>query len=212
MYAPSLFAESHPDELHRIIREHPFGMLVTQRSAGLEADHLPFLLDAGRGPLGTLSAHVARANPVWREVPDGDAVLVVFRGVQGYISPNWYASKQETHRHVPTWNYEVVHAHGRVRVRDEETFSRAVVGRLTRMHEADQPRPWRMSDAPAEYLAEELAQVVGIEIQLTRIEGKRKLSQNREARDFGSTLQALESRGRQDLADAMRRTRGQNPE
>lgn len=211
MYLPPLFAESRPEELHRIVREHPFGMLVTHRSAGLEADHLPFLLDAGRGPLGTLLAHVARANPVWREVQDGDPVLVVFRGAQGYISPNWYPSKQETHRHVPTWNYEVVHAHGPIRVRDDEKFLRGVVGRLTRTHEADQSRPWRMSDAPADYLAEELAQIVGIEVELTRVEGKRKLSQNREARDFESTAQALENRGRQDLAEAMRRTKDQVP-
>ncbi|MBN8726093.1 MAG: FMN-binding negative transcriptional regulator [Xanthomonadales bacterium] len=211
MYLPPLFAESRPEELHRIVREHPFAMLVTQRPSCLEADHLPFLLDADRGPLGTLLAHVARANPVWQEVQDGDAVLVVFRGAHGYISPNWYPSKQETHRHVPTWNYELVHAHGRIRIRNDERFLRGVVGRLTRIHEADQPRPWRVSDAPADYLAEELAHIVGIEVELTRIEGKRKLSQNREARDFDGTAQALESRGRQDLADAMRRTRDQGP-
>src|SRR5690606_31266618 len=122
MYLPPLFAESRPEELHRILREHPLGMLVTQGSEGFEADHLPFLLDAGRGPLGTLLAHVARANPAWQQVKDGDPVLVVFRGAQGYISPNWYPSKQETHRHVPTWNYEAVHAHGRIRVRDDEKF------------------------------------------------------------------------------------------
>ncbi len=207
MYLPSLFIESRPEELHRIIREHPLGMLVTNLPAGLEADHLPFLLDADHGPLGTLLAHVARANPVWHEVRDGDLVMVVFRGAQGYISPNWYPSKQETHRHVPTWNYEVVHAHGRIRVRDDEKFLRGVVGRLTRMHEADQPRPWRMSDAPADYMSDMLAHIVGIEVELTRLEGKRKLSQNREARDFDSTVQALESRGRQDLAQTMRRTK-----
>lgn len=209
MYIPPLFNESRPEELHRIIREHSFGMLVTHRAAGLDADHLPFLLDADRGPLGSLLAHVARANPVWREVGDGDRVLVVFRGAHGYISPNWYPSKQETHRHVPTWNYEVVHAHGRIRVRDDEKFLRGVVGRLTRAHEADQPRPWRMSDAPADYLAEQLAHIVGIEIELTRIEGKRKLSQNRELRDFDGTVQALESCGQRELAQTMRQTKDQ---
>lgn len=203
MYIPSLFAESRAEELHRIMCEHPLGMLVTHRAAGLEADHLPFLLDADRGPQGTLLAHVARANPVWQEVRDGDPVLVVFRGVQGYISPNWYPSKPETHRHVPTWNYEVVHAHGQIRVRDDEKFLRGVVGRLTRTHEADQPRPWRMSDAPADYLSDMLAQIVGIEVELTRIEGKRKLSQNRDERDFEGATQALESRGQHDLAQAM---------
>jgi transcriptional regulator len=207
MYLPAPFAESCPEELQRIMREHPLAMLVTQRPDGLEADHLPFLLIADQGSLGSLQAHVARANPLWRAVRDGDAVLVVFRGTDGYISPNWYPGKQETHRHVPTWNYEAVHAHGRIRVRDDEKFLRAVLGRLTRVHEASEPRPWRMSDAPADYLAEELGQIVGIEIELTRIEGKRKLSQNRDARDFENTVQTLESRGQQDLAAAMRRAR-----
>ena len=207
MYLPAPFAESCPEELQRIMHAHPLAMLVTQRPDGLEADHLPFLLIADQGSLGSLQAHVARANPLWRAVRDGDAVLVVFRGTDGYISPNWYPGKQETHRHVPTWNYEAVHAHGRIRVRDDEKFLRAVLGRLTRVHEASEPRPWRMSDAPADYLAEELGQIVGIEIELTRIEGKRKLSQNRDARDFENTVQTLESRGQQDLAAAMRRAR-----
>lgn len=205
MYLPAPFAESCPEELQRIMHAHPLAMLVTQRPDGLEADHLPFLLIADQGSLGSLQAHVARANPLWRAVRDGDAVLVVFRGTDGYISPNWYPGKQETHRHVPTWNYEAVHAHGRIRVRDDEKFLRAVLGRLTRVHEASEPRPWRMSDAPADYLAEELGQIVGIEIELTRIEGKRKLSQNRDARDFENTVQTLENRGRKDLAAAMRR-------
>ena len=207
MYLPAPFAESCLEELQRIMREHPLAMLVTQRPDGLEADHLPFLLIADQGSLGSLQAHVARANPLWRAVRDGDAVLVVFRGTDGYISPNWYPGKQETHRHVPTWNYEAVHAHGRIRVRDNEKFLRAVLGRLTRVHEASEPRPWRMSDAPADYLAEELGQIVGIEIELTRIEGKRKLSQNRDPRDFENTVQTLENRGRKDLAAAMRRAR-----
>lgn len=206
MFSPPPFCESRPEELHRIVRENSLGLLVTQRPSGLDADHLPFLLDTGQGPLGTLLAHVARANTVWQEVKDGDAVLVVFRGPQGYISPNWYPSKQETHRHVPTWNYEAVHAHGHIRVRDDERFLRGLLARLTRTHEASEPQPWRMSDAPANYLAELLADIVGIEVELTRIEGKRKLSQNREARDFHGTVQALDARGRQDLADAMRRT------
>jgi transcriptional regulator len=205
MYLPKLFAESRPEELHRLIREYPLGMLVAHTSSGLEASHLPFLLDDGRGAFGTLVAHIARANPLWTEVGDGGEVLVVFRGAHGYISPNWYASKHETHRHVPTWNYEVVHAHGRIHVRDEEKFVRGVVARLTRQHEADQPYPWKMSDAPADYLSEELKQIVGIEIELTRVEGKRKLSQNRDARDFASTVRALEERGHQDLASAMKR-------
>lgn len=207
MYLPAHFAESQPEEMHRIIREHPLGALVTNTEAGLDANHLPFMLDASRGPHGTLSAHLARANAAWTEVADGASVLVIFRGAQGYVSPNWYASKHETHRHVPTWNYEVVHVHGRLRIHDDPRTVAGVVARLTRQHEAGQAHPWRMSDAPADYLVEKIAQIVGIEVEITRLEGKRKLSQNRERRDVESAVQALEERGQGELAAAMKRTR-----
>ncbi len=204
MYLPQQFTEARVEELHRIVRDHPLGMLVRHTAAGLEAEHLPFLLDADPGGSGTLLAHVARANPVWRETTDGDRVLVVFRGVHGYISPNWYPGKHETHRRVPTWNYEVVHAHGTIHVHDDEQFVRGVVARLTRRHEADQPQPWKMGEAPADYLAAQLGHIVGIEIRLTRLDGKRKLNQHHEARDREGAIQGLESRGNHGLAQAMR--------
>lgn len=206
MYLPQQFAEPRVEELHRIIRDNSLGMLVRNTDAGLEADHLPFLLDADQGTGGVLIAHVARANQVWREIRDGDNVLVVFRGVQGYISPNWYPGKHETHRRVPTWNYEVVHAHGAIYVRDDEKFVRAVVARLTRVHEADLPLPWKMGDAPADYLSEQLRHIVGIEIRLTRLDCKRKLNQHHERRDREGAIQGLESRGNHGLAHAMRDT------
>lgn len=207
MYQPAQFAEHRPEEWHRLIREHPLGMLVTATAAGLEAEHLPFVLEAERGPSGTLLAHVARANPVWRAVGEGDAVMVVFRGVQGYISPSWYPSKHEHHRHVPTWNYEVVHVHGRIRVLDDTNAVRGAVAKLTRQSEAGEPVPWKMGDAPADYLASELAHIVAIEIAIERIEGKRKLSQNRDERDFRNVVETLEQRGGEALASAMRRAR-----
>jgi len=206
VYLPQQFAEPRIEELHRIVRDKPLGMLVTNTAAGLEANHLPFLLDAGQGPAGVLLAHVARANPVWREVADGANVLVVFRGVHGYISPGWYPGKHETHRRVPTWNYEVVHAHGTIHVRDDERFVRGVVAKLTRQHEADQPQPWKMGDAPPDYLAEELSHIVGIEIRLNRLEGKRKLNQHHERRDREGAIQGLEARGNFGLAQAMKDT------
>lgn len=209
MYLPALFAETRPEELHRILREHPLGILVTGGAGGLDANHLPFVFDATRGALGTLIAHVARKNPVWKTVADADEVLVVFRGVHGYISPNWYPSKHETHRHVPTWNYEVVHAHGRIRIHDDAQAVRGMVARLTRQQEAQLPHPWKMGDAPADYLAEELAHIVGMEIELTRLEGKRKLSQNRDDRDFAGTVAALEEHGDFALANAMQRARAE---
>lgn len=206
MYLPQHFAEPRVEEVHRIIREHPLGMLVRNTGAGLEADHLPFLLDTDPGPAAVLIAHVARANPLWQEIRDGDDVLVVFRGVQGYISPNWYPGKHETHRRVPTWNYEVVHAHGTIHLRDDEKFIRGIVARLTRTHEADQPVPWKMGDAPADYLAQQLGRIVGIEIRLTRLDCKRKLNQHHERPDREGAIQGLESRGNAGLAQAMRET------
>lgn len=210
MYLPKQFAEPRVEELHRIVREHSLGMLVTHTAAGLEAHHLPFLLDAQQGPCGVLQAHVARANPVWSEVSDGASVLVVFRGVQGYISPNWYPGKHETHRRVPTWNYEVVHAHGTIHVRDQAKFVRAVVGRLTRQHEANQPEPWKMSDAPPDFMAEQLSQIVGIEVRLSRLDGKRKLSQHHQARDREGAIRGLEEQGNLGLAQAMQETTTQS--
>jgi len=208
MYLPDHFAETRLPEIHRIVREHPLGMLVASTPGGLDANHVPFELEPAQGPHGTLQAHVARANPLATELAGGADVLVVFRGVQGYLSPNWYPTKAETHRHVPTWNYEAVHAHGRLRLVDDERFLRGLLAKLTRRHEAAEPAPWRMGQAPADYLERMLGMVVGIEVEVTRWEAKRKLSQNREARDFEGAVQALRERGRPDLADAMARTRG----
>ena len=209
MYLPSQFAEPRIEELHRIVRENSLGMMVRNTGTGMEADHLPFLLDtkqADQGGHGILIAHVARNNPVWREIEDGAPILVVFRGVQGYISPNWYPGKQETHRFVPTWNYEVVHAHGTIHIHDDEKFVRGVVARLTRQHEADQAVPWKMGDAPADYLATQLGNIVGLEIRLTRLEGKRKLNQHHKTPDRDGAIRGLESVGNTGLAQAMRHT------
>jgi transcriptional regulator len=203
MYNPAHFTVSNAETLHRIIHEHPLGVLVTLTPAGLDANHLPFEFDPKLGEHGLLSAHVARANPVWQQC-DGADVLVIFRGNESYISPNWYPSKHETHRQVPTWNYEVVHAHGRLRVQDQEKFVRGVVARLTRTHEAAEPRPWKMGDSAPDYIDGMLKAIVGIEIEISRIEGKIKLSQNREERDRLNAADTLLERGKAGLAQAMR--------
>lgn len=205
MYNPPHFTESRPEILRRIITTHPLGILITATAGQLDANHLPFHFDPDGGPHGTLIAHVARANPLWRECPGGTPVLVIFRGAEGYISPNWYPGKAESHRLVPTWNYEVVHAHGMLTVRDDPKFVRGVVARLTRTHESSQPRPWKMSDSPAEFIDQMLDNIVGIEIAITRLEGKAKLSQNREARDQAGAAAALAQSGNDELAEAMRR-------
>ncbi|HSG79911.1 MAG TPA: FMN-binding negative transcriptional regulator, partial [Acidimicrobiia bacterium] len=185
MYLPSHFEETRIDELQRIIRDHPLGALVVAGPSGLDANHLPFELDTGEGDAGVLRTHVARANPLAGEAHDGDEALVIFRGPEAYVSPNWYPSKPETHRLVPTWNYQVVHVHGRMAIRDDVKHLRGLVARLTRTHEsaAGEPTPWRMADSPAEYIDMMLAAIVGIDVVIERVVGKCKLSQNREARD-----------------------------
>lgn len=203
MYVPAHFAESRPEVLHDLIRRHPLGILVTHGAAGLDANHIPFELSTPPGSLGVLAGHVARANPVWRELADGAEVMVVFRAADAYVSPNWYPSKHEQHRQVPTWNYAVAHAHGRVRIVDDERFVRGIVGRLTRTHEASQPAPWKMADSPRDFIDGLLQAIVGIEIEITRLEGKAKLSQNKDARDVRGAIEGLEAVGRNDVAQAM---------
>jgi len=203
MYIPAHFAIHDPEAMQRIIHAHPLGVLVTQTSEGLDANHIPFEFDPGVGPHGLLSAHVARANPVWQQCAGGAEVLVIFRGSESYISPNWYPSKHETHRQVPTWNYEVVHVHGRLTVQDQDKFVRGVVARLTRTHEATEPRPWKMGDSAPDYIDGMLRNIVGIEIAITRLEGKAKLSQNREPRDRLHAAEVLAQRGAAELAQAM---------
>jgi transcriptional regulator len=204
MYIPPHFAVADPAALHRILREHPLGMLVRHGEDGLDADHVPFELDPAGGPLGTLKAHVARANPLWQRCPTGTPVMVVFRGAEAFVSPSWYPSKHESHRQVPTWNYEVVHAHGTLTVRDDERFVRGLVARLTRQHEAGEAKPWKMADSAPAYIDAMLANIVGIEVAVTSLVGKAKLSQNKEVRDRLGAADTLAARGRSELAQRMR--------
>ena len=204
MYVPAHFAETRPEELARIIREYPLGVLVTHDAHGLDANHLPFEFDPDAGTHGVLTAHVARANPVWQQCASGSPVMVVFRGAEGYVSPNWYPSKHEAHRQVPTWNYEVVHVHGLLTVRDDERFVRGMVGRLTRRHEAEETRPWKMSDSTPDFIDSMLRNIVGIEVAITSLVCKRKLSQNKEERDRLGAADALQAAGNTELAQSMR--------
>jgi transcriptional regulator len=204
MYVPAHFAVPDPAAMHRIIREHPLGMLVRQGGDGLDADHIPFELNPATGPLGTLTAHVARANSLWQQCASGSPVMVVFRGAEAFISPSWYPSKHESHRQVPTWNYEVVHAHGTLTVHDDERFVRGLVARLTRHHEAAETKPWKMTDSAPEYIDGMLRNIVGIEVGITSLVGKSKLSQNREARDRLGAAEVLGERGHAELSERMR--------
>lgn len=207
MYIPAHFAVTDPAVLHRVMREHPLGALITPGADGApDADHIPFEFEPERGPLGTLTGHVARANDLWRRCPTGTPVMVIFRGAEAFISPSWYPSKHEAHRQVPSWNYEVVHARGTLTVHDDERWVRGLVARLTRRHEAGEARPWKMTDSPPEFIDTLLQAIVGIEITITALEGKAKLSQNKEARDREGAAEALSGRGHEELAARMRET------
>src|SRR5215213_6013677 len=178
MYLPKSFQTEDLAELQAFMRAYNFASLVTQHESAPFASHLPFMLDAERGPYGTLLAHMARANPQWRDFATGGEVLVMFQGPHAYISPSWY----ETHPSVPTWNYAVVHAYGAARVVEDHATLRPMLERLVDTHEAAFAQPWRM-DLPHDYLDKMMRAIVGFEIEITRLEGKLKLSQNRSEHD-----------------------------
>ncbi|MDY7100477.1 MAG: FMN-binding negative transcriptional regulator [Actinomycetota bacterium] len=194
MYRPAAFAEDRPDVLAGLIDRIGFAHLVTA-AGGLAATPLPLLrVPAPDGP-GRLVGHVARANPQWRDLPDGAEALAIFTGADGYISPSWYPSKAEHGKVVPTWNYVAVHAHGTVTVHDDPAWKLDLVTRLTDRHEADRAEPWAVSDAPADFVEQRLRAIVGVELRIDRLEGKRKLSQNRPADDVAGVLAGLDADG-----------------
>jgi transcriptional regulator len=163
---------------HALIRAHPFGALVTLGSDGLVANHVPFLVDSAASPRGALRAHMARANGQWKGLDGSHEALVIFQGAQRYITPSWYPAKAETGKVVPTWNYQIVHAYGRPRIVDDRAWLLRHVSELSDANEAGQPVPWSVADAPEEFVDGLLKAIVGIEIEITRIEGKWKVSQN----------------------------------
>jgi transcriptional regulator len=183
MYSPSHFEETRLAMLHALIEAHPLGTLVRHTAAGLEADHIPFEIAAPtlQAPFGTLRAHVARANPLWRQA--GAEALVVFQGPSAYVSPSLYEEKPASGKVVPTWNYAVVHAHGVLRAIEDPAWIRALLERLTAHHETPRAAPWAVRDAPPEYIDTLLKAIVGIEIPLGQLTGKWKMSQNRTSAD-----------------------------
>lgn len=202
MYLPKQFEETDRDTLHALMRAHPFATWVTQTDAGPLVNHLPLMLDAGRGEHGTLVGHVARANPVWREFSKSTPSVMIFQGAQAYISPSWYPSKREHGKVVPTWNYALVHAHGRPRVIDDRDAVLSIVARLTDVHEAGFSVPWKVSDAPADYVDQMLRAIIGIELPIERLVGKWKTSQNRSASDRQGVADGLNALGTQGVKGA----------
>jgi len=191
VYLPSHFEETRVEFLHGLIREHSLGALVTLGAEGLNANHVPFEIAATPAPFGTLQCHVARGNPVWRDISKDSETLVIFQGAQAYITPSWYATKKETGKVVPTYNYLVVHAYGRLRVVEDRAWLRNLVERLTSRHEAGRQEPWKVTDAPEDYLETMLGAIVGIEIPVTRLLGKWKASQNRPTVDRDGVVRGL---------------------
>jgi transcriptional regulator len=199
MYMPAYFKETRSELLHALMHDYPFATVIMHGDAGLAANHLPLELVGD-----TLHGHVARGNELARA--DGAEVLVIFRGPDGYVSPNWYPSKHETGREVPTWNYGVVHVHGHLRVIEDAVWLRQLLERLTDRHEAGQPKPWHVSDAPADHIEKMLGAIAGLEIAIDRIEGKFKLSQNHPAANRAGVVDGLRQRdahGDDALADLM---------
>ncbi|NHZ40212.1 FMN-binding negative transcriptional regulator [Massilia aquatica] len=192
MYGPAYFDEIRPALLHGLIDEHPLGAVVTHGDNGLDANHIPFIIDAAHAdaPFGILRAHVARANPLWRH--EGET-LVVFQGPSAYITPALYEDKKINGKVVPTYNYAVVHAHGTLRAIEDPAWLLALLARLTARHEAAQAMPWTMDDAPPDFIERLVKMIVGIEIPVTRMHGKWKVSQNRSQNDQRTVMAAMDA-------------------
>jgi transcriptional regulator len=204
MYQPSHFRIEDHAALHALMREHPLATLVVPTAAGLEINHVPLHVDVRDGAL-VLVGHVARANPVWQAATTGEAAAV-FQGPQTYITPNWYPSKREHGKVVPTWNYSAVQLSGRARVHEDAEWLRAAVDMLTERHEGPRDEPWATSDAPEQYIHGQLRAIVGIEITVERVDGKAKLSQNLSAADRDGVVVGLRQEplsGALEVADQM---------
>lgn len=202
MYAPSAFVEDRPEIQHDLIRTHPLGLLITAGAGGILANPVPFQL-VSEGGEAILRAHLSRANPQLDDLDDADC-LVVFQGPHAYVSPSWYATKQETGKVVPTWNYMIVQARGRVRTVEDPAWLRTQIDALTLAREQGFAEPWTTGDAPDDFIAAQIRGIVGIEIPVERLDGKWKMSQNRAAADREGVVAGLTACGALDVAAAVR--------
>lgn len=204
MYQPPHFHQTDNEALFAFIQHNPLGLLITSGSGGLIANPLPFLLrrSTTENEANCLLVHLARANPQWKAIEAGDEVLVSFMGTDHYITPNWYATKQENGKVVPTWNYQIVQVRGKATVHQDASWLLRQVSALTDQQEADLPRPWAVQDAPETFVQAQMRGIVGVEIQITGIEGKLKASQNRNEADYTGVIEGLEAEGT-DAANTM---------
>jgi transcriptional regulator len=195
MYIPAQFEQPDIQVMHELIRNRPLATLVTLGSTGIDANHIPLHLAETPEPFGVLRGHIARANPLWRDLAADADTLAIFHGPDAYISPSWYATKQEAGKVVPTWNYTVVHAYGSLRIIDDAAWVRTQMEALTQQHEAVFPEPWAVSDAPEDFTEKLLEAVVGIEMVITRLIGKWKVSQNQSPQNQRSVIHGLNASG-----------------
>jgi transcriptional regulator len=201
MYQPPAFREDRIEVQHALIRAHPLGLLITAGPGGLMANAVPFLVYPEGSGCGTLRAHVSRGNPQWRELATVEECLVVFQGPQKYITPSWYATKRETGKVVPTWNYITVHAWGRPQAISDAAWLRRQIDDLTSQQEGALPDPWKVTDAPEDFVTAQIKGIIGIEIPIGRIEGKWKVSQNRTEVDRAGVVAGLREQGEATMAD-----------
>ena len=207
MYQPTHFKHDELPDLIDLMHKYALAtVILTAPDGELEVNHLPLDYDAESGKLGILRGHIAKANPMFELLNQSAQAYVIFHADDAYISPSWYEGKQEHHRVVPTWNYRVVHVKGTIRKVDDEKYLRGVLARLTRQHEANQPVPWKMGDAPHDFIAEQLEKIVAIEIDIQSIIGKFKVSQNRSVVDVEKVAKALENM-HPEMADSVRKYR-----
>lgn len=197
MYVPAHFAEQRLEVLQQLMHEHPLGSLVTLEPGGLNACHIPFEIApaSAEAPHGTLRAHIARNNPLWRNASAAIDALVIFQGPQAYITPSWYQEKQASGKVVPTYNYATVHAYGPLHIVDDAAWLHALLERLSQRHEATRARPWQLGDAPPDYIEKLLSAIIGIEIPLRRVSGSWKVSQNRSGVDRTTIAAGLRALG-----------------
>jgi len=205
MYLPEHFLEKDINEIKRIIKEFPLATLITSSANGLEANHLPFLVDFKNNALQNLLGHIAIGNPIYENIKDNEEVLVVYKAEDSYISPNWYPTKKENHKVVPTWNYQSVHLYGKIKFLKDIKSLLKIVGKLTKLYETQvgESDPWTIKQAPKDFMNEKLSNIIGIQIKITKILAKSKLNQNRDAIDFNSVKNKMLEKNKNILHKAM---------
>jgi transcriptional regulator len=203
MYQPQAFREGNLQAQHDLIEENPLGLLVSTSETGLIADPIPFVIDPTAGEFGTLRAHLAKANPQYRALASARECLVVFQASDAYITPEWYETKRETGKVVPTWNYVTVHVYGRPRLVEDPAWLLAQLSALNDLMEGNRPKPWSIKDAPSDFIRSQAQGIFGVEVEIARMEGKWKVSQNRSSADQRGVIEGLRSEGQSEMADVV---------